>query len=165
MTGVWQDIKTTFRAIRKWPVPYGVIVLTLAIGIGINTMFFTFFNGMVLRPLPFASPDRLVLVSESQARLEQTQRLVSAPNLRDWREQNHVFAGIQPFVQTTFDLNVKDNRADLRRGVSAVCFRCSASAGDGAGSSSPTRIVPTDGRRAHQREPLRRTRRSSRTST
>jgi putative ABC transport system permease protein len=109
MTGVWQDIKTTFRAIRKWPVPYGVIVLTLAIGIGINTMFFTFFNGMVLRPLPFASPDRLVLVSESQARLEQTQRPVSAPNLRDWREQNHVFAGIQPFVQTTFDLNVKDN--------------------------------------------------------
>ena len=56
MTGAWQDIKTTIRSIRKWPIPYGVIIVTLALGIGINTMFFTFFSGMVLRPLPFAAP-------------------------------------------------------------------------------------------------------------
>ena len=123
MTGAWQDIKTTIRSIRKWPIPYGVIIVTLALGIGINTMFFTFFSGMVLRPLPFAAPDRLVLVSESQPRLEQTQRLASPANLRDWRERNHVFASIQPFVQTTFDLHANDNPERIRgASVSADLF-------------------------------------------
>jgi putative ABC transport system permease protein len=123
MTGVWQDVRSTFRAIRKWPAAFGVIVLTLALGIGINTMFFTFFNGMVLRPLPFAEPDRLVLVSESQPRLEQTQRPSSAPNLRDWREQNRVFSAIAPFVQVTFDLHVHDNPERIRgASVSADLF-------------------------------------------
>jgi putative ABC transport system permease protein len=123
MTAVLQDVRTAFRAIRKWPAAYGVIVLTLALGIGINTMFFTFFSGMVLRPLPFAKPHRLVLVSESQPRLEQTQRLASAPNLRDWRAENRVFSAMAPFVQLTFDMNVADNPERMRgAGVSADLF-------------------------------------------
>ena len=88
MAGLLQDIRSTLRALRRWPAGYGVIVLTLALGIGINTMFFTFFNGMVLRPLPFADPERLVALNESQPALQRTQGGVSAANLRDWQEQN-----------------------------------------------------------------------------
>src|SRR3954447_19148591 len=63
MASVVQDIRSTFRAMRRWPAGYAVIVLTLALGIGINTMFFTFFNGMVLRPLPFVDPAQLVTLN------------------------------------------------------------------------------------------------------
>ena len=123
MAGLQQDIRSTFRAVRTWPAGYAVIVLTLALGIGVNTMFFTFFNAMVLRPLPFADPERLVTMNESQPALQQTHGAVSAANLRDWQEQNTVFGTIAPFVQTTYDLHSNDDPERIRgAAISAGLF-------------------------------------------
>ncbi len=105
MFGVLQDAKGLFVAMRQRPGLYAVIVGTLALGIGVNTTFFTFFNGMVLRPLPFAAPDRLVAIHETQARVKRTQRPASAANLRDWQTGSRAFASIGAYVQRSVDLH------------------------------------------------------------
>lgn len=72
-----------------------VAVLTLALGIGSNTAIFSAVNAVLLRPLPFADPDRLVLVSEKTQ--QRSQRGFSVPDLFDFKEQSRSFAGFSGF--------------------------------------------------------------------
>jgi putative ABC transport system permease protein len=109
MSGLMQDIGFAVRVIRKRPGASAVIVLTLALGISVNTTFFTFFNGMILHPLPFEDPERLVSIRESQPKLGKSRQPISAPNFRDWQEENHVFEGMEPFVDRNFNLHTEDN--------------------------------------------------------
>lgn len=80
-----QDVRFALRWLRKSPGFTLIAILTLALGIGANTAIFTVINAVLLRPLPYREPDRLVLLSE------RTQRFpilsVSWLNFKDWREQ------------------------------------------------------------------------------
>ncbi len=60
-----RDLRFAWRSLRKHPGFAVVAVLTLAIGIGSATAIFSVLNAVVLRPLPFADPDRLVVIRDS----------------------------------------------------------------------------------------------------
>src|SRR5207248_5014970 len=65
-------------------------LLTLSLGIGANTAIFSVINAVLLRPLPYAEPDRLVTLWERNPRRHIEQERVSPPNFAEWREQRHV---------------------------------------------------------------------------
>ena len=71
-----------------------VAVLTLALGIGANTAIFSVVNAVLLRPLPYHDPDRLVMLWERNPAKGIDQEKVSGPDFIDWRQQNHVFEGM-----------------------------------------------------------------------
>ena len=84
-----RDLKFALRQLRSAKVFTAVAVLTLALGIGCNTAIFSVFYAVLLRPLPFADADRVMLVSEHTDRFP----LLSASwqNFRDWRAQSTSF--------------------------------------------------------------------------
>jgi putative ABC transport system permease protein len=81
-----------------------VAVLALALGIGANSAIFSVVNALLLRPLPFRDPDKLVQVWESDNKRGQNTMEASYPNFADWRDQNHVFEQIATYSDRTFDL-------------------------------------------------------------
>ena len=85
------DVKFAFRQLFKSPGFTAVAVITLALGIGANTTIFSVIDGVLIRPLPYRSPDRLVTVCQRSIRRGFSQVIVTPATLRDWREQNSVF--------------------------------------------------------------------------
>src|SRR5919202_2325488 len=98
METLWQDVRFGVRMLLKKPVFTAVAILALALGVGANTAIFSVVNGVLLRPLPFKDPDRLVRLGEWSK--EVPGMSISYPNFKDWREQNRVFDGI---AATQFD--------------------------------------------------------------
>ncbi len=98
-----QDLKYGCRILAKNPGFAAVAILTLGLGIGANTAIFTVVNGVLLRPLPFADPSRIVLVLERNASFPS---LVSTSyeNYKDWRDQSHSFESMQASCVTNLTL-------------------------------------------------------------
>src|SRR6266545_3849544 len=97
MQTLLQDLRYGARMLLTKPGFTLIAVLTLALGIGANTTIFSVINSLLLKPIPFPDPDRLVLVWESQAKDPQSRNIVSAPNFQDWQRQNDVFASLAIF--------------------------------------------------------------------
>ncbi|MBO0801160.1 MAG: ABC transporter permease, partial [Blastocatellia bacterium] len=74
-----------------------VAVLTMALGIGANTAIFSVVNAVLLRPLPYSDPDRILQVWQTFPQLGSSQVTVSAPEFLDYREQNRVFERMAAF--------------------------------------------------------------------
>jgi putative ABC transport system permease protein len=104
METLWQDLRYGLRMFLNNPGFTLIVVITLALGIGANTVIFSFFNGVLLRPLPFQQPDRLVLLDEFAMNREGVSLGVSWPNYLDWRAQNRVFSDLGAYQDITFTL-------------------------------------------------------------
>src|SRR5262245_21891067 len=88
------DIKFAFRQLLKNPAFTVVTVLTLALGIGANTAIFGFVNAILLRPLPYKAPERLVMVFENHLGNGWRKADVGPTMLGEWRKQSTVFEGL-----------------------------------------------------------------------
>ena len=93
---MWFDIRYALRTMMRNPGFAVVAILTLALGIGANTAIFTVFNGVLLRPLSYPEPDRLVAVQEVVPKWARFGPAlpVAAWHFREWRKQSHSFDGL-----------------------------------------------------------------------
>lgn len=85
------DLRIAFRSLARAPGFAIVVVLTLALGVGINTAIFSLVNGILLRPLPYFEPDRIVTLWESNPQLDIPQDQVAAATFTDWVVRSRSF--------------------------------------------------------------------------
>src|SRR5919198_3967690 len=97
-----QDLRYGARMLLKNPGFTSVAVITLALGIGANTAIFSVINAVLLRPLPFPDPDRVLILYETFK--PSGVPAISVPNLRDWQQQNTVLDGIAAYESGAFNL-------------------------------------------------------------
>lgn len=88
------DLKFALRQLAKSPGFTAVAVLTLALGIGANTAIFSFVYTILLKPLPYPNPDRLVQVFENNVVNGWHKNAIGAPLIAEWRKQATLFEGI-----------------------------------------------------------------------
>ena len=99
---IWQDVRFGARMLWKRPGFTAVAVLTLALGIGANTAIFSVVNGVLLRPLPYRTADRLVFLSEWSQQVPNMS--VAYPNFLDWQAQAQSFDALAAFRSNGFVL-------------------------------------------------------------
>ncbi|MGH9865285.1 MAG: ABC transporter permease, partial [Candidatus Acidiferrales bacterium] len=97
MTTLFQDLRYAIRMLAKAPGFTAIAVLTLALGIGANTAIFSVINATLLKPLPYADADRLVLVWQTYGPTPDDINIVSAPNIHDIEKENDVFESMAIF--------------------------------------------------------------------
>ena len=107
------DLKFAFRQLLKNPGFTAVAVLTLALGIGANTAIFSVVNAILLRPLPFMEPERLVMVYTIYQASDSHKNWVAAPTFNEWRRQSAVFEGLAARSFDGFVLTGKDQPENI----------------------------------------------------
>ena len=111
MTTVWQDILYGFRMLVKKPGFTVAAVLSLALGIGANTVIFSLINNALLRPLPFRDPGRLMMISTVPDRRPDQRNSVNVPSYFAFAAQNQSFESIGAFFGTGATAAADENGA------------------------------------------------------
>jgi putative ABC transport system permease protein len=103
MLGLIKDIRFAVRHFRKRPGFALVAVATLALGIGANTALFSVVNGVLLRPLPYPDPDRLIALREVNS-AKQADSQIAPGNFLEWQRQSTVFAQLTAYRTVSYNL-------------------------------------------------------------
>jgi putative ABC transport system permease protein len=114
-----QDLKFVLRHLLKSPGFTCVAVLIMALGIGANTAIFSVVRAVLLEPLPFQDPDRLVQlwhVPPQSSFPGMTQFAVSAANFLDWQKQNDVFSGMALYSHGGYELTGQGKAETIHAG-------------------------------------------------
>src|SRR4051794_8726378 len=119
MDSLIKDIRFAARGLLKRPGFTAIALLALALGIGANTAIFSLVNAVVLRPLPFANPDRLVWVW-GNIRSGGNRASVSPPDFLDYREKNKAFENFAASFSMPLPINITGNGDPERLNASAV---------------------------------------------
>ncbi|HEX4949195.1 MAG TPA: ABC transporter permease [Blastocatellia bacterium] len=145
---IWQDLRYGVRMLLQRPGFTAVAILTLALGIGANTALFSVVNAVLLRPLPYNEPDRLVILWEQSRTMETT---LAYLNFVDLRARNQTLEKLTAFRRDNFNLTGAGEAERLRgRMVSADFFSTFGkapsrgrdfTAGDDAPGAAPVAIL------------------------
>src|SRR5262245_9419656 len=123
MESFWRDLRYALRSLRKRPVSTLIVVLALTLGIGANTAVFSVVHAVLLAPLPYYEPDRLVVLWAKNDKKKLTEQPVAYPNVKDWRERNQVFEQLSGLRGESFSLtdrNEPERVAGLRASVNIL---------------------------------------------
>lgn len=106
---IWQDLHFAVRVLLKQPSFTFAAIITLALGIGANSAIFSVVNGVLLRPLPYPEPERVVQLWETfkprgLSNVDLVSSHLSAPNFVDWRDQSDVFSAMCAYAPGDFSL-------------------------------------------------------------
>jgi putative ABC transport system permease protein len=110
---LWQDLRYGARMLRKNPGFTLIAMLTLALGIGANAAIFSVVNAVLLRPLAFSEPERLLAVGSAQTHSPGVKGSISYPDFFDWRERNRSLAGLAVYQSAALTLTGTDAPANL----------------------------------------------------
>jgi putative ABC transport system permease protein len=111
-----KDLRHALRALVRTPAFTLTAVVTLALGIGANTAMFSVVNAVLLRPLPYADPDRLMFVFSRNSQHNTGQMRVSALDLDDWRRQARSFDALAGHTGTGFTFSGDERAPELAIG-------------------------------------------------
>ena len=98
-----QDLRYGLRSLRRNPAYALVAVATLAVGIGAGTAVFSVARAVLLKPLPYRDPSRLVRVFETNPLRNWSRNIASPANFADWKSRNTVFTDVAAYEQFTFN--------------------------------------------------------------
>ena len=101
------DLPFALRLLTQSPAWTAVVTLSLALGIGANAVVFSVVDAVLLKPFPYADPERLVLLWASKS--EQVTRGISRPNLTDWRQQTRTFEKRNAFLGNAMKISLGAN--------------------------------------------------------
>ncbi len=119
-----QDLRFALRMLMKKPGFAAIAIMTLALGIGANTVIFSVVNAVLLRPLPYSEPDRLVWLWETIPEKGVSRFRVAPANFLDWRNQNQSFEEMAAFSYSTVNLTGEGEPEQLAGcAVSSSYFR------------------------------------------
>ena len=128
MGGMIQDFRYGLRGLLKRPGFSLIIILTLALGIGANTAIFSAVHAVLLSPLPYAQPDRLIVIGttsrQSGDASSEMQNSCSYPDMQDWRARNHSFEEMAIFTSASATLTgIGDAANQMRDCISRISWR------------------------------------------
>lgn len=112
MTALLADLRYALRALRKTPAFTIIALLMLALGIGANTAIFSVLSAVLLEPLPFHEPGRLVMVWETDTANGTTREAASVPDYFDFRARNHVFVEMAGISAIQVNLTRQDGEPE-----------------------------------------------------
>jgi putative ABC transport system permease protein len=110
-----KDIRYGIRGLVRHPGFTLIAVITLALGIGANTAIFSVVNSVLLRPLPFADPDRIIWVWDTQPQLATAP--TSLPDFLDWKEENRSFEHLAAYLSGNMFFDAGNGAEDIPVGL------------------------------------------------
>jgi predicted permease len=122
MHALGQDLRHAVRMLVAQPGTSFIALLTLALGIGANTAIFSAVNALLLRPLPYKDPDRLVMVWEKRATEGVFNNVVAPADYIDWARMNTVFESTAAMFSPTMDLTGSGEPVRLFAGMVSPPF-------------------------------------------
>jgi hypothetical protein len=119
---LWQDVRYSVRVMRKNPGFASVAILTLALGIGANTALFSVVNAVLLRPLPYASPEQLIAIQDSLPGVGFPEAGLSEAEFLTLRGETQAFERVACYVDETFTLTGGGDPERVEAGLASADF-------------------------------------------